>query len=77
MSLKCLLVYNILATFTESPFHKNSYFSNTECKLLKKFGPVLSILVLKAKADVIVCGKATALEGLHAKIMDSSIAVET
>lgn len=35
------------------------------------------MLVLKHKANVIVCGKVNALRGLHAKIMDSYIAGET
>lgn len=76
MSLKCLLVYNLLATFSESLLaeKKKSYFSD---KSRQKFGQVLSVLVLKYKANVIVCGKVNVLEGLHAKIMDSYTAGDT
>lgn len=53
---------------------KKSYFSD---KSRQKFGQVLSVLVLKYKANVIVCGKVNVLEGLHAKIMDSYTAGDT
>lgn len=40
-----------------TPFGKNSDFSDIECKLLQKFGQVLSTLILKHKPNALVGGK--------------------
>lgn len=64
MSLKCLLVYYILATFTEFLLAKlQTFFPDRECKLLQKFGQVLSTLVWQLKPNVTVWGKVNLLAG--------------